>query len=407
MFTLSTYFVRGLQFLFGVSKRSITERAEELGEQEDSIPLVNADVRHLETPHEPSNDFDSLSQSLNPGQREPLLQPPIRAQDRSLITGTGGPPEPERISHEDRSHAPLHHNFPPLTRTQRWAASLTRNLDAATYTLIFVLAGLPLYYATSFAMPAHLTLNILAYLTAIRLPTSWQRFLHPVLLASALTILTVYLLSLTHFSSLSAALRAYRTGARYPALLRGTNSPLPGAGDILGSAIDVSIVALALPMYQHRRSLRRHLLPLLAPNLLLALASLLAYPALGPPLSLPPRLALAFPARSLTLALATPATANLGGDVGLNAVLAIASGMVGALAGGWLLRVLRVPEDDYVTRGVVLGANSSAIATAALMAVDPRAGAFASLSMGLFGVALVVGTSVPVVARLVGKWAGL
>jgi putative effector of murein hydrolase len=41
--------------------------------------------------------------------------------------------------------------------------------------------------------------------------------------------------------------------------------------------------------------------------------------------------------------------------------------------------------DDYIIRGVTLGANSSAMATALLLVSGPRAAAFSSLSMSLFG----------------------
>jgi putative effector of murein hydrolase len=51
--------------------------------------------------------------------------------------------------------------------------------------------------------------------------------------------------------------------------------------------------------------------------------------------------------------------------------------------------------DDYVTRGVTLGANSSAIATALLLLSDPRAAALSSLSMSLFGIITLALTSVP------------
>ena len=57
--------------------------------------------------------------------------------------------------------------------------------------------------------------------------------------------------------------------------------------------------------------------------------------------------------------------------------------------------------DDYVTRGVTLGGNSSAIATALLLNSDPRAAALSSLSMSLFGTVLVALTSIPPVVRAV------
>lgn len=58
-------------------------------------------------------------------------------------------------------------------------------------------------------------------------------------------------------------------------------------------------------------------------------------------------------------------------------------------------------SDDYVTRGVALGGNSSAIATALLLVSDPRAAALSSLSMSLFGTVMVALTSVPPIVRVV------
>jgi putative effector of murein hydrolase len=63
--------------------------------------------------------------------------------------------------------------------------------------------------------------------------------------------------------------------------------------------------------------------------------------------------------------------------------------------------------DDYVTRGVTLGANSSAIATALLLRTDPRAAALSSLSMSLFGTITVLFTAVPVIREAVRSLVGL
>lgn len=63
--------------------------------------------------------------------------------------------------------------------------------------------------------------------------------------------------------------------------------------------------------------------------------------------------------------------------------------------------------DDYVTRGVTLGGNSSAIATALLLLSDPRAAALSSLSMSLFGIITVVLTSVPPIVTAIRSLVGL
>ena len=181
----------------------------------------------------------------------------------------------------------------------------------------------------------------------------------------------------------------------------------PGAGDLLGSLLDVSIVALALPMIKYRNELKRHITIILLPLLPLVGLSMFGYPAFCKYILKDPHHSLAFTARSLTLALATPTSQNLDGDASLVAVLCIMSGILGVLFGPTLLHWLKIPEDDYVTRGITLGANSSAIATALLLTTDPRAAALSSLSMSLFGTVMVALSSIPPVVKIVQRLAGL
>ena len=54
-----------------------------------------------------------------------------------------------------------------------------------------------------------------------------------------------------------------------------------------------------------------------------------------------------------------------------------------------------------------MGGNSSAIATALLLVTDPRAAAFSSLSLGLFGTVMVGLSSVGPVVRVVQGLAGM
>lgn len=67
----------------------------------------------------------------------------------------------------------------------------------------------------------------------------------------------------------------------------------------------------------------------------------------------------------------------------------------------------RLLTDDYVTTGVVLGANSSAIATAMLLDKDRRAAALSSLSMSVFGILFVVLTVIPSVQSYIRSLVGL
>ena len=407
MLAVTAYFTRGLQLVLATSKRAVTERAEEMGGEDDDIPLTQPPrgVSALDA----SSGFESFTtHSANESTQE-QIRPPSPVQDPSQFRGTGGPPQGENVSNLTTIRQVPRQNTPLPPRTRQWAAIIDLHFDTSLYVSLFIVIGIPIYYATGYAMPAHLALSILSYFAALSIPSKYKRFLHPVLVASALAILGIWLLALSHRSTLHHALKSYTTKTRYLQLFngQGPHLPLPGAGDVFSSLLDVSIVALALPMFQYRTELKRHFPSIILPNVLIATASLFGYPALCHAIGISPTRSLSFASRSLTLALATPATQNLGGDLQLVAVLCIMSGVMGVLIGPVLLRWLRIPEDDYVTRGVALGGNSSAIATALLLVSDPRAAALSSLSMSLFGTVMVALTSVPVLARVVGRIAGL
>ncbi len=405
MLATTAYFTRGLQILLGSSKRALIERAEELGAEDDDIPLTRSS-RNLPAPEARFTTDLGTELSVNADTLD--IAYPSRAQDPSQVRGTGGPPQSETFSTSQPSLPEPRQDPLPATRAQSWAAVINSNLDTVTYAILLIFIGLPVYYALDYSMPAYLTLSILTYFAAVSMPPRYKQYLHPVLVSSAFTILGIWILALTHHSTLKAALTVYTSKTRYLQLFNG-EAPylaLPGAGDILSSTLDVSIVALAIPMFQYRNELKRHFPSIILPNILIATASLFGYPALCHAIGISPARSLSFASRSLTLALATPATQNLDGDLQLVAVLCIMSGVMGVLVGPTLLQWMRIPEDDYVTRGVTLGGNSSAIATALLLVSDPRAAALSSLSMSLFGTVMVALTSVPVIAGVVKGLAG-
>lgn len=89
-------------------------------------------------------------------------------------------------------------------------------------------------------------------------------------------------------------------------------------------------------------------LPVILPNVSVSIASLLGYPAFCHAIGIAPARSLSFASRSLTLALAQPATQNIGGDLSLVAVLCITSGIMGVLFGPALLKYLKIPEGNSV-----------------------------------------------------------
>ena len=74
-------------------------------------------------------------------------------------------------------------------------------------------------------------------------------------------------------------------------------------------------------------------------------------------------------------------TEGLGGPAPLTGVLVIATGILGAVIVTPLMNALGVT--DYAARGFAAGLASHGIGTARAFAVDPVAGVFAGLAMGL------------------------
>ena len=72
---------------------------------------------------------------------------------------------------------------------------------------------------------------------------------------------------------------------------------------------------------------------------------------------------------------------TLRGAPPLTAVLVVATGILGAIIVTPLMNALRVK--DYAARGFAFGLASHGIGTARAFAVDPVAGVFAGLAMGL------------------------
>ncbi|OJD31269.1 uncharacterized protein BKCO1_5000033 [Diplodia corticola] len=335
--------------------------------------------------------------------------PDDSSKDEPSHEATGG----AQCSPTSSSTSPPTSPDPPAasrTPSRKLATTLLNHPDACIYLSLLLFVGLPVYYTTTYTMPLFLPLNVLTFLLANAIPPKIRRLAHPVLTTSLLTVLLIWAFAATKSlpDPLRTSLSLYRTQTSYLAYFRGTqNLPLPGAGDILASLLDASIVSLALPMYQHRRALWRFFFAIFTPCAALALPSLLAYPPLCAAWGVSGARSLAMAPRSVTLALAQLSARNLGGESSAVSPIAVVSGISGPIFGPTILRVLGVPEDDYVTWGVVLGANSSAIATAMLLEKDRRAAALSSLSMSIFGILFIVLTAIPDVVSFVRGSVGL
>jgi predicted murein hydrolase (TIGR00659 family) len=156
-------------------------------------------------------------------------------------------------------------------------------------------------------------------------------------------------------------------------------------------------VALAIPLARQLPLIRRALVPIAGALLAGSVTAIVASVALVELLGGSAVLALSAGPKSATTPIAMAVSQQLGGIASLTAALVISTGMVGAICGRFMFDLVKVRNAH--ARGFAMGLAAHGIGTARAMQVNPSAGAFAVLGMGLNGVAtaLLAPWLVPVV----------
>ena len=157
-------------------------------------------------------------------------------------------------------------------------------------------------------------------------------------------------------------------------------------------------VSLAIPLYRQRARLRELALPIAVALPVAALTGSLSAVGLGMLLGAEPQTLLSLAPKSVTTPVAMGISEKLGGLPSLTAVLAVSTGIVGAVLGTGLFRLLGIRDD--AVKGIAMGATSHGIGTARAFQVSPAMGAFSGLAMGLS--AFVSALILPPVLRWIG-----
>jgi predicted murein hydrolase (TIGR00659 family) len=140
-------------------------------------------------------------------------------------------------------------------------------------------------------------------------------------------------------------------------------------------------VALALPLWDNLGHVRRCALPIAAA--LLAGSATAVISALGIAWAMGVRgeVLISLAPKSATAPVALGISDAIGGSPTLTAVLVILTGITGAIVATPLLNLLGLT--DWRARGFAVGVAAHGIGTARAFQVNPLAGAFAALGMGL------------------------
>lgn len=155
-------------------------------------------------------------------------------------------------------------------------------------------------------------------------------------------------------------------------------------------------VALAIPLYQQYERLRRSILPVAAGLTAGSLVAVVSALGIARAMGVDPSTLASLAPKSTTAPVAIGISQSLGGSPTLTAVLVILTGITGAIIATPLLNAVRLR--DWRARGLAVGTAAHGIGTARAFQVNPTAGAFAGIGMGLN--AILTALIAPVVLRL-------
>ena len=205
-----------------------------------------------------------------------------------------------------------------------------------------------------------LTATLVVYVAADAISVAFRRhpLANPVLIA--VTFLSVILLA---------------TGTKFPTYFAGAQF----VHFLLGPAT----VALAIPLVRYLPEVRRTLVPMLTALLVGSVTAIASAVLLAKLFGLDRAAMLALAPKSSTAAIAMGIAEKTGADPSLTAVLVILTGISGAIIVTPLMNVLRLK--NYAARGFAAGLTSHGIGTARAFQVDPLAGTFAGIGLGLNG----------------------
>jgi predicted murein hydrolase (TIGR00659 family) len=220
-----------------------------------------------------------------------------------------------------------------------------------------------------------LTATLAAYTGADALSARFDRhpLLNPVVIAAALLIV---LLAVT-----GTDFRAYFEGAQFVHFLLGP-----------------ATVALAVPLFGNRSTVRRKLAPMLAALAAGALTAVGSAVVLAHAFGAPRAILVSLAPKSVTTPIAMGISESLGGIPSLTAVLVIATGVLGAILVTPVMNGLGIR--DYAARGFAAGVAAHGIGTARAFQVNALAGTFAGIAMGLNGA--LTALLVPLLVSLLG-----
>jgi len=163
-----------------------------------------------------------------------------------------------------------------------------------------------------------------------------------------------------------------------------------------------AVVGLAVPLAREWRSVRQLAIPVAGALAVGSSVALITAVGVAWALGASPATLASLAPKSVTAPIAMGIAEQIGGAAALAAVFAVATGIIGAALGKYILDAVHVR--DWRARGFALGLAAHGIGTARAFQVNTEAGTYAGLAFGLHGV--LAAFALPFMWRLVRFFAG-
>ncbi|MDO5054032.1 MAG: CidB/LrgB family autolysis modulator [Pasteurella oralis] len=203
-------------------------------------------------------------------------------------------------------------------------------------------------------------LTLLAFCLAIKISQYWKSILFNSFVLTMIILVSILL-------SMNISYDQYLLG----------NAPL---NNLLG----ISIVALAVPLYEQLHQISRHWQQILLITFAAALLSMISGAVLALILGATPDMVATVLPKSVTTPIAMAVADSLGGIPSIAAVGVVLAGLQGSVLGLWVLKKLRIKHSEAL--GLAIGSISHALGTVTCMESDQKAGSYSSIALVLCGI---------------------
>ena len=152
----------------------------------------------------------------------------------------------------------------------------------------------------------------------------------------------------------------------------------------INNLLGLSIVALALQLYEQLREIAKQWKIILSVIALASLFSMISGAVVAILLGASPEMVATVLPKSITTPIAMEVSSHLGGIPAVTAVGVVLAGLQGSMFGYLILKKLGLKHQEAI--GLSVGSVSHALGTVSCMEINPKAGSFSSISLVLCGI---------------------